>query len=119
MADLKIAVRFLCCICSITAGCTLRATDPLPVGPDTYTTSAHALHGGTANARQAALNTANQRCVGMGKHVLVTNINQHTGVLNIDEANVDVTFRCLAANDPELRRPNLQQVPDVVIQDQR
>jgi len=39
--------------------------------------------------------------------------------IGTNDANVDVTFRCLAAGDPELKRPNFQQAPNVVIQDQR
>ena len=55
------------------AGCSAaaRVTQPLPVGPDTYTVSARMPHGGTASAREAALSAANQQCARLSKQLLV------------------------------------------------
>ena len=99
------------------AGCSTAATvtQPLPVGPDTYTVSARMPHGGTASAREAALSAANQQCARLSKQLLVlkssTNVdfNENKDVVvaeNKDVVVVDVTFRCLAKGDPELPRPN-------------
>jgi hypothetical protein len=38
--------------------------------------------------------------------------------MNIDTM-VTITFRALDRNDPEYTRPNIQQAPDVVIEDKR
>ena len=35
------------------------------------------------------------------------------------DTTVNVTFRCLADNDPEYSRPEIRQSPAVVIEDQR
>lgn len=95
------------------AGCTRRVSEPLPVGPDTYTTSAHVTLGSTTRAREAVLKAAGA----LAKQLLVVNISDHA--VGPNDATADVTFRCLAAGDPELRRPNFQQSPNVGIQDQR
>ena len=84
------------------AGCSAaRVTQPLPVGPDTYTVSARMPHGGAASAREAALSAANQQCARLSKQLLVlkssTNIDFNE---NKDVVVVDVTFRCLATGDP-------------------
>ena len=99
-------------VCS--AGCSAaRVIQPLPVGPDTYTVSARMPQGGTASAREAALSAANQKCARLSKQLLVlkssTNIdfNENKDVAK-DVVVVDVTFRCLAAGDPELATPNSQ-----------
>jgi hypothetical protein len=111
------------------AGCSTTATvtQPLPVGPDTYTVSAR-IQGSTASAREAAVSAANQQCARLAKQLLVlkssTNVdfNENKGVTvaenedarvaeNKDVVVVDVTFRCLAAGDPELLRPNRQPTP--------
>jgi len=89
------------------AGCSAaaRVTQPLPVGPDTYTVSARMPHGGTASARDAAVSAANQECARLSKQLLVlkssTNIdfNENKDVVvaeNKDVVVVDLTFRCLA-----------------------
>jgi hypothetical protein len=97
------------------AGCSAaRVTQPLPVGPDTYTLSARTPHGGTSSARDAALSAANQQCARLSKQLLVL---KSSGNIDLNENNdivndvVDVTFRCLAAGDPELHRPNSQPTP--------
>jgi hypothetical protein len=93
-------------------GCSsARVTQPLPVGPDTYTVSARTPHGGTASARDAALSAANQQCARLSKQLLVLksssniDLNENNEIAN-DKDVIDVTFRCLAASDPELRRPS-------------
>jgi hypothetical protein len=94
------------------AGCSAaRVTQPLPVGPDTYTVSARTPYGGTASARDAALSAANQQCARLSKQLLVLKSSNN---IELNENNdivsdiTDVTFRCLAAGDPELPRPNSQ-----------
>jgi hypothetical protein len=98
------------------AGCsTARVTQPLPVGPDTYMVTARTPYGGTASARDAALSAANQQCARLSKQLLVlksrSNIDLNENN-DIEKDAVDVTFRCLAAGDPELHRPNSQPTPE-------
>ena len=97
------------------AGCSTEATvtKPLPVGLDTYTVSARMPQGGTASARDAALSAANQQCARLSKQLLVLksssniDLNENNEIAK-DKDVVDLTFRCLAAGDPELARPNSQ-----------
>ena len=95
------------------AGCSTAATvtQPLPVGPDTYTVSARMPQGGTSSAREAALSAANQQCARLSKRLLVLksssniDLNENNEIAK-DKDVVDLTFRCLATGDPELTRPN-------------
>jgi hypothetical protein len=107
---LTAAVIAACCAACSSA----RVTQPLPVGPDTYTVSARTPHGGTASARDAALSAANQQCARLSKQLLVlTSSNNIELNENRDIVSdiTDVTFRCLAAGDPELSRLNSQLTP--------
>jgi hypothetical protein len=89
-------------------------TQPLPVGTDTYTVSARTPYGGTASARDAALSAANQQCARLSKKLLVLKSSNNIELnenKDIVSDITDVTFRCLAAGDPELPRPNSQPTP--------
>jgi hypothetical protein len=102
------------------AGCSAtRVTKPLLVGPDTYTVSARTSQGGTAPAREAAVLAASQQCSRLSKQLLLlksstdVGFNADEGVVDANQGVVDLKFRCLAASDPELRRPSIR--PDVAI----
>jgi hypothetical protein len=80
----------------------------LPIGADTYTVSARTPHSSTASARDAALSAANQQCQRLSKQLLVlksSNSFELNENKDIESDSIDVTFRCLAAGDPALRRP--------------
>jgi len=88
------------------------------MGPDTYTITGTSDFGGAAGAKKVALIEANQYCQAMGKHLLPLNTNEGT---RLDWAgdpvgHYSLDFRCLNANDPEMRRPNMQKTPDVVVE---
>jgi hypothetical protein len=106
----------------MSAGCA-SSTGVLPVGPDTYSISAGAssARGGQAGARGAALKEAGEYCAKSGKQILVQDISGSSTLNNplYISDNSNVIFRCLSASDPELKRPNLETRPDVVIQDRR
>ena len=95
------------------AGCTTPAR-VTQIGADTFTVSARTPHGGTASARDVALSAANQQCARLSKQLLVLkssnnielNQNKENETKDIESDIIDVTFRCLAAGDPALRRPN-------------
>ena len=91
-------------VAALVSGCSAaQVTQPLPLGPGTYTVSARTSRGGPAAARDAAISVADQHCAGLSKQLLVlsssanTQLNENTAGLNENESFVDVTFRCLAA----------------------
>jgi hypothetical protein len=109
LASLRITLT-AAVIAASCAGCSAaRVTQPLPVGPDAYTVSARTPYGGPASARDAALSAANQQCARLSKQLLVLKSSNN---FELNENNdigsdiIDVTFRCLAAGDPALHRPN-------------
>jgi hypothetical protein len=57
-------------------------------------------------------------CRGQGKQVMPVRMRSVDGSLS-RFAQSSVQFRCLAAGDPELRQPDLERAPDVVIEDRR
>ena len=90
----------------------------VPMGPDTYSvsvTNAGSVDAGPARTR--ALREAGTYCAGIGKQVLVKNINTKPGYPGAGSA--DVVFQCLSSSDPALQRPSYQPAPNVIIQDQR
>lgn len=92
----------------------------LTMGPDTYVVSgrASAILGGSAKAQEDALVQANNYCAAMGKQIVVTNTDQRREAGPVG-AKAEVTFRCLAAGDRDLRRPTYVTPPTAVIQDNR
>lgn len=99
-------------------GC-VSTSQVLEMGRDTYSVSATADGYRTAaSARQSAFAAGAQQCAALGKKFLFINESMQRTRMGID-TTVTVTFRCLNENDPEYTRPNIQQVPDVVIEDQR
>ena len=86
----------------------------LPLGPDTYTISVNGIaqgFGGVVKEKQEALTRAQAYCRDKGRELIV--ISTHES----DEVSID--FRCLRPGDPELVRPQLRQVPNVLIEDGR
>jgi hypothetical protein len=92
-----------------------RAKSPGTIGPIAVIPT----RGGSSGAQEAVLRNAGQYCAQASKHFLLESSQVHfEGTFTHNDA-ATVTFRCLADGDPELRRPNMQPVPNVVIQDQR
>ena len=100
-------------IAAFGAGCTTPAR-VTQINADTFRVSARTPHGGTASARDVALSAANQQCAHLSKQLMVLKSsndielheNKVTETKDIESDIIDVTFRCLAAGDPALRRPN-------------
>ena len=80
------------------------------LGPDTYVVSSQVLlgPGKGATARQAALKEAGDFCQTQGREVLVDDYTS-TGGPNTLTGDAEVRFRCLAKDDPDLKRPAFQQ----------
>src|SRR5262245_18117174 len=90
-------------------------TGVLPVGPDTYTITENAIlsAGGSVAAQQRATRTATEYCTNQGRQFLT--INYQT-IPKGGSDSFSLVFRCLLPNDPELRRPTLQPMPNVLIE---
>jgi hypothetical protein len=59
---------------------------------------------------------ANAFCTSSGKTVLPINTRDTFGVFGRSYPKAEFQFRCLSADDPELRRPTMQKVPDIQIE---
>ena len=97
------------------AGCGAvpRSTGAMKIGPDTYQILARASLAGAGQSQKMAFDEANEYCGTMGREMMTI------GAQANEYAGYQVTFRCLNSGDPELKRPNLETRPDVVIQDRR
>jgi len=88
----------------------------VPMGPDSYLI-ANSEWGFTSGSYQKAeaLKEASEYCKSLGKEMLVVSINQNDVSWGKTPA-AEVQFRCLSSGDPELRRPTIETVPNVVIE---
>lgn len=99
-------------------GC-VSTSQVLEIGRDTYSVSATADGMSDAtSARGSAFEVGSKKCASLGKRFMLVNESTSRTRMGID-TTVNVTFRCLAENDPEYARPNVRQSPNVVIEDQR
>ena len=97
----------------------------LKLGPDTYLAIVGSEN--QAYAKTAAVTKANQHCSSLGKEILVSNItsdvsyrqNYANPAISHATHAVNITFQCLAKDDPSLVRPTYQKPPSVVIEDRR
>lgn len=101
----------------LTVGC---ASTPgvVSIGPDTFMVSRQAATGftGMSGLMEAAMREGNSYCRAKGLVFQVVNTSQSEPPYifgNFPKASVQ--FMCLNAADPELSRPKLQPVPNVVI----
>ena len=96
-------------------GCS--SSGPVPMGKDTYmlsNTGAWSWSSGSA-LKGDLFREANDFCQSQGKQLMPINTNSIDGGFS-NFAHAEVQFRCLANNDPELKRPNLQPMPNVRIE---
>jgi len=91
-------------------GCT--SIEISPYGPDTYKGVSEGIDYQIASSY--GLNEANSYCVNMGKIFLP--VSSETFTDSDSKVNYDLTFRCLDEDDPELTRPNMEKVPDLIIE---
>ena len=96
------------------AGCT--GPGVVPMGRDTYMIAKEGsfttFSGGAVKAE--LYQEANAFCDGKGKQLMPlkdSSIDKGYG----RHANAEVQFRCLDANDPELRRPTMESEPNMKI----
>lgn len=108
-------MRGIVLFAAMLAGCgtVARSTGVMNLGPDTYRVAARASMGSVGESQRMALSEAEAHCRSMQREFVVTG----TRVLQSPGGGpFEVTFRCLRAGDPDLRRPDLERAPDTVIQ---
>lgn len=99
----------------ILAGCT--STGVVPMGPDSYMISKQGSGGWTSMGKLTAeiMKEANKYCTSIQKKLMPVSTQAFpAGFGRLPEAQVQ--FMCLTDNDYELKRPKMQPVPDVVIE---
>ena len=105
---------------ALALGACAHSTGVLPAGPDTYTLTERfsPIRGGRDEAQREALTKANDFCTTMGKKFVPNNMGQ-AGNLNDPSGpstGYTVTFKCLLPNDPAVAAYQLQQAPNVIIE---
>ena len=100
------------------AGCA-SSTGILPAGPDTYTISERyaPIRGGSDEAQRDALTKANEYCSQQGRQFVPSNMAPSAGITNPNTATgYSVTFKCLLPNDPAVKNFQLQQAPNLIVE---
>lgn len=113
-------MRFLigALVIALLAGCA--DSGPVKVGPDTYSISTRVPLGGPASAKGQALKEANSFCEAQGKEILLTRMQASECALHGGCGEAEIMFLCLAAGDPQLKRPTFSPEPTQKIEiDQR
>ncbi|MBZ0111843.1 MAG: PEGA domain-containing protein [Thermoanaerobaculia bacterium] len=90
------------------------------VGPDTFMVSRQAATGfsGLGTLKADAMSEAQRYCASKKKELKVIGTSESKPPYLLGNfPRAEVHFMCLSESDPDLSRPNLQPVPDVVIQD--
>lgn len=106
-------MRFSVIICVLLlAGCGAvpRSSGVMKLGPDTYRISARASLANQMESQRMAFKEAGEHCAGLGREMM--SVSTYTKELEPFE----LTYRCLKADDPQLKRPTLERAPDTVIQ---
>ena len=103
--------KILLLLLVLSSGCS--TTRIAPIGPDTYLVQRKAGTGYTSASglKMDALEAANEHCSKMNKKLLVVS-TETQAVAFASTPSADVQFMCLDANDPELKRPKLESVPN-------
>ena len=89
------------------------------MGKDTFMASNQG-HGLTSvgHLKAKTYAEASKTCTNLGKQFQVIS-TKDTPATVWTRPEVEVDFRCLAADDPEFKRPTLTPTPDVIIEDKR
>jgi hypothetical protein len=89
-------------------------TGIIPTGPDTYTLTERFPidHGGAAEAEKDALIKVNEFCEAKGRKFVPNTMGQAV----IGHTEYTVTFRCLLPNDPAVAKYQLEQAPNVTVE---
>jgi len=104
----------------ILSGCA-SSSGIIPIGPDTYMISEQGWIStqSTGELKATAYKKAGKYCIKQNKSVMPVSTNTIQGVIGRSYPEVEVQFMCLTEKDIELKRPKLQPLPDVRIEDSR
>lgn len=114
---LYIAVVLLMSV-SIISGCAVNS-GIVPIGKDTFMVSRQAATGftGLGTLKAEALREANKFCVKQEKQMQVIHVSESTPPYVLANfPRVEIQFRCLDEDDPELRRPTFKKEADISIE---
>jgi len=108
---------FLCIFASVIAMGCASSNNVQKLGPDTFLISSQVMFGpNKANsARAAALRGAEDFCLKQDKEVLVDEYKSTGHAMSLT-GDTQVRFKCLNKGDPDLKRPDFRQTPDLVIE---
>jgi len=91
----------------------------VPIGQNSYMVSRQAATGfsGSGKLKAEAFQEASEFCTKISKYLQVVNTEEAKPPFILGNyPKAEVQFRCLDKNDPELSRPTLKPVPNVVIE---
>lgn len=94
-------------------------TGVVPMGKDTYLIAKQQATGfpGLGNMKAEIIIEGSAFCRGMSKEFQLVNTNETQPPYILGNyPRSEITFMCIAGNDPEHQRPKLQKTPDTVIQ---
>jgi len=103
-------------IAAFLSGCTT-ISGVTPIGKDSYMIGATDRGGMRSHTEMRALGIrkANEFCQSKGKVMVISNVGSQ-GAQGWTPVESEVTFLCVDRNDPANQRPNLQKVPDTVVE---
>lgn len=105
----KIGLAIVALLSGSVAGCAA-ASDPIPVGPDSFmVTAPETLNG---HGRDLVLKAANRTCAAENTHMILRR-------LDASGLSIGLVFSCVTTNDPEYQRPNLRREPNIIIEERR
>lgn len=81
-------------------------TGPMKIGQDMYSVSVRVAFSGPAGAKGQALQEANAFCAKQNKQVLLDHEDSHECALHGGCGETEITFLCLAADDPRYGQPH-------------
>ena len=95
----------------MTVACTVRITEVVPAGKDTFVVSGNAVlkRSSGESIKPTLYEKANAHCKTMGKKLLP--VNEFASLYA-----AELRFRCLEENDPAYARPIMESAPNVPIE---
>ena len=91
----------------------------IPIGQNTFMVSRQAATGfsGSGKLKGEAFQEASEYCTKIGKYLQVVSTEEAKPPYILGNfPKAEVQFRCLDKNDPELSRPTLKPMPNIVIE---
>ena len=90
-------------------------TGPMQIGKDTYSISVRVPLSGPSGAKGQALQEANAFCAKQNRQVLLDHENSYECALHGGCGEAEITFLCLAADDPRYTAPHQLRKDDGVL----